>query len=93
MSKRNKRKEKYPHFRYYKKSGHPALVTAEHSEDEYKYRKVMHSEKEGGRSNEKVYPNPNPKDSKPMYIGKRVRHDKKKHFSEWIFPWWYKSKK
>ena len=30
-------KESFPHFRYYMKSGHPALITAEHSSDEYKY--------------------------------------------------------
>ena len=48
-----KDKEKYPHFRYYKKSKHPALITGEHSKEEYKYRKVMHSEKDGKRNNEK----------------------------------------
>ena len=55
-------KETYPHFRYYKKSGHPTLITAEYSEKEYKYRKVMHSEREGRHLNEKVFPNPNPND-------------------------------
>lgn len=86
------KKEKFPHFRYYKKSGHPALITAEHSKDEYKFRKVTHSEKEGNRKNEKVYPNPNPKDKRPMFIGKRVRHDKKKFFGSLILPWIYNSK-
>lgn len=84
-----KSKPKYPHFRYYKPSKHPALITAEHSKDEYKYRKVMHSEKDGRHFNEKLYPNPNPKDSKPMYIGKRVRHDKKTKFEKQILPWKY----
>ena len=47
----------YPHFRYYKKSKHPALIVGEQKGlkqtaqgvkevDEYKYRKVMHGEKE-----------------------------------------------
>ena len=79
----------YPHFRNYKKSGHPALITAERSNDEYNYRKVMHSEKDGKRRNEKVFPNPNKRDSEPMYIGKRVRHDKKKFFDPFPLPWKY----
>ena len=85
-------KESYPHFRYYKKSKHPALITAERSEDEYNYRKVMHSAKDGNRNNEKVEPNPNPKDKAPMYIGKRVRHDKKKNFEMKPLPWKYPKK-
>jgi len=86
-------KEKYPHFRYYLKSKHPALITGEHSKDEYKYRKVMHSKKDGNRTNEKVYPNPRPGDYKPMYIGKRVRHDLKSNFEKNILPWKYPGKK
>lgn len=85
-------KETYPHFRHYTKSNHPALIVNEHSENEYKYRKVTHSEKESGRPNEKVEPNPNPTDKKPMYIGKRIRHDKKKNFSKWKYPWRYPKK-
>ena len=84
-----KKKETFPHFRYYKKSGHPALIVGEQPIDEYKYRKVMHSPKDGKRSNEKVYPNPNPKDKDPMYIGKRVKHDKKNTFGKKL-PWIYK---
>lgn len=80
----------YPHFRYYKKSGHPALIVGEQPIEEYRYRKVSHSEKEGRHYNEEVFPNPNPKDSKPMYIGKRVRHDKKKNFHSDPLPWKYK---
>ena len=82
----------YPHFRKYRKSGHPALITSERSKDEYNYRKVSHSERDGRHLNEKVYPNPNPKDKKPMYIGKRERHDLKKHFSSWIYSWKYSKK-
>lgn len=87
----------YPHFRYYKKSGHPALITGECLEDEkktqeYKYRKVMHSEKDGKRNNEKLYPNPNPKDKNPMYIGKRTRIDEKKYFEDKPLPWKYPKK-
>ena len=79
----------YPHFRKYRKSGHPALITSERSKDEYNYRKVMHSEKDGKRTNEKVFPNPNKRDPKPMYIGKRVRHDKKNAFYPFPLPWKY----
>lgn len=93
----------YPHFRYYKKSKHPALIVGEQKGskqttqgvkqiDEYKYRKVMHSETDGNRKNEKIYPNPNPKDDKPMYIGKRVRHDEKENFEECPLPWKYPKK-
>ena len=90
----------YPHFRYNKKSKHPALIVGERKRteqgktpvDEYKYRKVMHGEKDGDRKNEMVYPNPNPKDDKPMYIGKRVRHDDKGNFEERPLPWKYPKK-
>ena len=92
-SNRSAQKEKFPHFRYYKKSKHPALITGEYSSDEYNYRKVTHSERDGRHLNEKVSPNPSPLDKKPMYIGKRVRHDFKKFFSKWIYPWKYKNKK
>ena len=93
-SRRTKKVEvKYPHFRFYKKAGHPALITDERSDEEYNFRKVMHSEKDGKRTNEKVFPNPNPKDPKPMYIGKRVRHDKKKYFDKQPLPWKYPIKK
>ena len=85
-------KEKFPHFRYYKKSGHPALIVSEHSEKEYNFRKVMHNEKDGKRTNETVVPNPNPKDKKPMRIGKRIRHDKKKYFGSRL-PWKYSKSK
>ena len=58
-------KEEFPHFRYYKKSKHPALIVGEienkdKSKEEYKYRKVMHSNRDGrnGRLNEMVTPNP-----------------------------------
>ncbi|MBQ7332866.1 MAG: hypothetical protein IJW38_00785 [Clostridia bacterium] len=84
-----KTKETYPHFRHYLKSNHPALIVSEHSDSEYKYRKVMHSERDGRHVNEKVYPNPNKRDKEPMYIAKRVRHDKKKYFGK-KYPWKYK---
>ena len=85
------KQEEYPHFRKHNTSNHPALITGEHSEKEYDYRKVMHGEKDGRHLNEKVSPNPNPKDSRPMYIGKRVRHDEKENFSKWKYPWKYSS--
>ena len=86
-------KENFPHFRKHNTSNHPALITGEYSEKEYDYRKVMHGEKDGRHRNEKVSPNPNPKDPRPMYIGKRVRHDEKKNFSTWKYPWKYPSTK
>ncbi len=51
MAKKARRVEApYPHFRHYKKSGHPALIVGEQKregeKDEYKFRKVMHSEKD-----------------------------------------------
>ena len=82
----------YPHFRYYKKTKHPALIVGEQPVEEYKFRKVMHSEKDGGRNNEKVYPNPDKRDSSPMYICKSVRHDKKNTFEEKPLPWKYPKK-
>ncbi len=86
----------YPHFRYYRKSKHPALIVGEQKtapdKDEYKYRKVMHAEKDGDRTNEKVYPNPDPRDPNPMYIGKRVRHDDKDNFEPRPLPWKYPKK-
>ena len=99
MKKYNKGKHikaPYPHFRYYKKSGHPALIVGEcmnnESLEEYKYRKVMHGKTEGGRINENVYPNPNPKDLKPMYIAKRVRHDVITKFENIPLTWKYRKK-
>lgn len=83
----------YPHFRYYKPSGHPALIVGEHSDEEYKYRKVMHSEKDGRHLNEKVYPNPNPRDPKPMFIAKRELVSEKGKFENIPLPWKYPKKK
>jgi hypothetical protein len=85
--------ETYPHFRYYKKSGHPVLIVSEHSSEEYNYRKVMHSEKDGKRTNERVFPNPDLRDKEAMYIGKRVRHDEKRCFESQPLPWKYPNKK
>lgn len=94
----------YPHFRNYRKSGHPALIVGEQKgkktdkqgnereTEEYRYRKVMHGETEGGRTNETVTPNPNPNDPKPMRIAKRVRHDEKKNFGNKPLPWKYPKK-
>jgi hypothetical protein len=85
--------ENYPHFRRYKKSkNHPALITGEHSEQEYKFRKVMHAERDGKRLNEKVSPNPDITDNRPMFIGKSTKHDKKKYFGQKL-SWKYPNKK
>ena len=93
----------YPHFRYYKKSKHPALIVGEQKGskqtaqgikeiDEYKYRKVMHGEKDGRHLNEKVYPNPDLRDPDPMYITRRERYDDKENFEERPLPWKYPKK-
>lgn len=87
---KKKYKEDFPHFRLYHKSKHPALITGEHSSQEWKYRKVTHSEREGRHINEKVFPNPDKRDNRPMYIVKRTRHDSKQNFSTWKYPWKYK---
>ena len=95
----------FPHFRYYKKSHHPTLIVGEQGSektddkgnirktDEYRYRKVMHSERDGRHLNEKVEPNPDPTDNRPMYIANRVRHDEKDNFENEPLPWKYKLKK
>ena len=74
----------FPHFRRYKKSNHPALIVAEAKKDKekdsYLYRKTSHSPKLTTRSYDKISPNPNPKDDRPMFIEKRKRVDYKKNF-------------
>ena len=60
--------------------------------DEYRYRKVMHGEKEGGRTNEILFPNPDPNDPDPMCIAKRVRHDEKDNFENKPLSWRYPKK-
>ena len=85
----------YPHFRYFKKSQHPALIVGEQKteqKEEYRYRKVMHGDRDGRHLNEVVYPNPDPKDSEPMHIARRVRHEEKKHFNDTPLPWKYLKK-
>ena len=47
----------------------------------------MHGETEGGRKNEKVYPNP--MDPEPMYIAKRQRHDVITKFANKPYNWKY----
>lgn len=87
---KKKTKSKFPHFRKYYKSGHPALIVGEeksNQKDMWKFKKVMHEPKDGRHLNDEVSPNPNKKDPRPMYIGRRVRKDEKKHFSPWKYKW------
>jgi hypothetical protein len=85
--------EKFPHFRWYRKSAHPALVVGERIvTDEYDFKKVTSSEYEGRHLNDKIIPNPDKSKETPMYIVKRVRHDKKKNFSKDKLPWKYPKK-
>jgi hypothetical protein len=80
-------KQSYPHFRKYKKSGHPAMITSEYSKNEWNYKKVMHGSHDGRHLNDTIDPNPNPLDKKPMNVAKRVRHDQKNNFSTWRYNW------
>ena len=84
-------KEKFPHFRHYKKSGHPALILDE-EKDDYLFRRVTSSEKSGHHKNEKVFPNPDKRKSTPMYIVKNRQKDKKTKFSSWKYSWKYPKK-
>ena len=77
---------RFPHFRIYMKSGHPALIVGE-TEKEYLYRKVTSSPKDGRHLNDKIEPNPDKRRKTPMYIARRVRHDKKKYFATSVLPW------
>ena len=82
-----KTKEKYPHFRHYKKSGHPALILSEDTADKYKFRRVTSSEFSGHHRNERIEPNPDIRRITPMYIVKQKQSDYKKNFSTWKYPW------
>ncbi len=86
------KEDTYPHFRHYKKSGHPALILSE-EDDQYNFRRVTSSEKSGHHKNEKIEPNPDKRRSTPMYIVKQRQKDKKKFFSKWKYSWKYPSKK
>lgn len=85
------KKETYPHFRRYNKSGHPALILDEENDD-YLFRRVTSSEKSGHHKNEMVFPNPDKRRSTPMYIVKNRQKDKKKYFSKKKYPWKYPNK-
>ena len=87
-----KLKEKFPHFRHYKKSGHPALILSEESGKRYKFRRVTSSEFSGHHRNEKIEPNPDKKRKTPMYIVKQKQTDYKNKFSRWKYPWKYPKK-
>lgn len=80
-------KQKFPHFRKYLKSNHPAMIIGEFSEKEWNYKKVMHGERDGRHLNDTIEPNPNPLDPEPMHVTRRVRHDKKVNFSNWRYKW------
>ena len=84
-------KIKFPHFRKYFKSQHPALILDEHGVN-YSFRRVTSSRFSGHHLNEEVNPNPDIKRSEPMYIVKRIEEDNKKRFSIWKYPWEYLKK-
>ena len=92
-SRKNKKaKVKYPHFRHYKKSGHPALILSEDTEEKYKFRRVTSSEFSGHHRNERIEPNPDKRRKTPMYIVKQRQTDYKKNFSTWKYSWKYPKK-
>ena len=85
----------FPHFRFYKKSKHPALIedyaNIKKHHDGYLYRKTSHSTKMTHKGYEVISPNPNPKDTAPMYVENKKRADYKKNFGK-ILPWKYPKK-
>ena len=87
-----KTREKFPHFRHYKKSGHPALIISEDINEKYKFRRVTSSEFSGHHRNERIEPNPDKRRKTPMYIVKQRQSDKKTKFSSWKYPWKYPQK-
>ena len=87
-----KKKDKFPHFRKYFKSNHPALILDEEGDD-YRFRRVTSSEFSGHHKNEEISPNPDKTRKTPMYIVKNQQKDKKKRFSTWKYPWKYPKKK
>ena len=91
-SKPKKTKEKFPHFRRYKKSGHPALILSEDTNKKYKFRRVTSSEFSGHHRNERIEPNPDKRRRTPMYIVKQRQSDYKKNFSTWKYPWKFPKK-
>ena len=87
-----KNKETYPHFRHYKKSGHPALILSPNSDDKYNFRRVTSSEFSGHHRNEKIEPNPDSRRDTPMYVVKQRQTDLRKNFSSWRYSWKYPKK-
>ena len=69
------------HFRYYKKSGHPALIVDEEGKL-FAFHRVTSSEKSGHHKNWEVNPNPQPSKKTPMFIVKKEEKDRKTSFKE-----------
>ena len=84
-------KNKFPHFRKYFKSRHPALILNEQGQN-YRFRRVTSSKFSGHHLNEEVIPNPDKNRDEPMYIVKQIEEDNKKRFSLWTYPWEYPKK-
>ena len=72
LAKSRKTKETYPHFRHYKKSGHPALILSPEGDDKYKFRRVTSSEFSGHHKNEKIEPNPDKRRKSCKYCKSRI---------------------
>lgn len=88
---KKKNEKKYPHFRFYFVSQHPALIIDEEGK-QYIFRRVTSSEFSGHHKNEKVSPNPDKRRDTPMYIVKKHDKDDKGRFSKWKYSWEYKKK-
>lgn len=85
----------YPHFRFYRKSGHPALILKEVNEGkDYLFRRTSHEDSVARKSGYEVLEkNPNPNDPKPMFIERRKRRDRKIAFYRIPLNWKYKKEK
>ncbi|MFA6755631.1 MAG: hypothetical protein WCR97_03895 [Bacilli bacterium] len=74
------------HVRRYKKSNHPTAIVGE-SKNQFTYKKLSHEQYRNEL--QKLNFNPNPRDIKNAYIGKKSRVDNKKFFdkkkSKWVF--------
>ena len=90
MSKNKKGKEEFPHFRYYIKSKHPALITNESiDKKQYEFHGITSYPYDGKHRNIKVIPNPDTTKKSAMYIKRRKKYDDKKMFKnkyEWKVP-------
>lgn len=64
---------------------HPAYIVGENDRS-FSFFGITHSSKKGkGHKNHRLRQNPNPKDSKPAYIRKRLEEDRRSNFSSKMY--------